>query len=158
MENVPSFLLGLILFGVSILSFILFPILNLPIYSILHYIGILINMLAGALLLMGGFWNRKKISGPGLIIGIIAWTLLIISNSFGTIFNANQFWAYAFILIYLLDPTIIWGPYYQHMVLVTALIMNLHQTGNINCTIQLWLGITSVFLGSVSYGIVVKKA
>lgn len=86
-KNKTTFILSLIIFIISIITIIFpsaivyYPFHQTPIFMDLHYFGAIILLVAGTLYLINGIKENKKIMLLGFGLGIVAWSIIIFSNT-----------------------------------------------------------------------------
>ncbi|NVM02773.1 MAG: hypothetical protein HWN67_10580, partial [Candidatus Helarchaeota archaeon] len=78
MENTTGFVLGLLAFISSIVLLFAPAMASLPILGMLVVLCTVININMCLLIMLGGIWNSKNLSGTGFGVGMGSWVGLIV--------------------------------------------------------------------------------
>ncbi|NVM02935.1 MAG: hypothetical protein HWN67_11395 [Candidatus Helarchaeota archaeon] len=154
-QNIASFVLGLLVLIVATVSLFL-PESNIPLFLSLHYLGVLLSVVSGILLLLSGTENSRALSGTGFGLGMGGWCLVIAFNIYGLVWNLYQ-------VSY--HEGILWSmfPYSfdrEHLISMVIFYMNLiqpFQRGTNFAITHIVLGGSSLVFGSVSFGVLIEK-
>ncbi|NVM02146.1 MAG: hypothetical protein HWN67_07405 [Candidatus Helarchaeota archaeon] len=89
MENKTNFGLGLTIHVLSIVTAII-PTFNDFLFTIFYWIGILIFLASGILLLIGGIQDKRDLILLGSIFGLVSCGLLLVSTFYGIFWNGSR--------------------------------------------------------------------
>lgn len=159
MENPSAFVLGLLVLIAA--GFGLFwPYIRIYPWSLMLFIGLWVNIVAGILLLVGGATNKKGPSGAGFGIGIGAWGLIIVSSFVATTIIPTKIaeeWTNV-IMTYILFPSMFTNVLEIMMFLTPTLgLVRIYSLGLMFYLIHLCIGAGCLIMGSTSFGQVVKQ-
>lgn len=132
------------------------PTSDILVLKTLHTIAIWVNLNAGILLFMGGIWNSKDLSGTGFGIGMAAWILLIITSFFDIIWSINKINTYEPWSLISLATINFSGS--STMYILMEYYVNMYQYIFVGSIFGLSFGIACLVLGSVSFGLLKKRA
>ena len=162
MENLPSFVLALLVLVFAVVG-IFFPEYISPVnYRSIHTlfvgIGILTNINAAILLLLGGLKNTRKLEIPGFVVGLGAWCMLIISSIFGMIWNQSQI-EFSKIFNSILGAWAFYNPFnpFADLWIFLQMPTRRYELGVIFSLFHLGFGATCSVLGPIAFGILMKR-
>ena len=156
-QNVPSFVLGVLVLSVAIVSLFL-PESNIPPFLSLHYLGVLLSVVSGVLLVLSGIENSRALSGTGFGLGMGGWCLVIAFNIYGIVWNLYQVSYHEGILwnifLYLINREhLAWIIFVFYIKLIQPF-----QSGTNFAIAHIVLGGSSLVFGSVSFGVLIEKS
>ncbi|MFX1450298.1 MAG: hypothetical protein ACFFCM_05625 [Promethearchaeota archaeon] len=151
MENRPSFVMGLLVLIIGIAAFFV-PRIEIGYFGYLMHIGRVINVNVGILIMLGGIFNSKNLSGTGFGIGLAAWGLMILGAIMGTIKTLTLAADYS--LQAILWVIVVSGeePGWFFVFVIPAInTATSYQTGFILYLVHLGMGAGCLILGTMSF-------
>ncbi len=152
MENTSGFVLGLLAMITSIVLLFIPYMTTSPILGMLGVLCVIININMCILIMMGGIWNSKGLSGTGFGVGMGTWIgfIFIMVLSIIGIQQSIASETFFLILIILIDP------YFLFVITQISYISLLTRALTWDIVNIIVMGVCLIF-GSISFGLVSQE-